>query len=79
MHKGKHYERKIALGRVGNPDDCAGVCVFLYSEASRYMVAKHSTWMPTGIENTQPFSQTRPEDQGPKENTGTRSGHRPAS
>jgi NAD(P)-dependent dehydrogenase (short-subunit alcohol dehydrogenase family) len=36
----KHYERKIALGRVGNPDDCAGVCVFLCSEASRYMVGQ---------------------------------------
>jgi NAD(P)-dependent dehydrogenase (short-subunit alcohol dehydrogenase family) len=36
----QHYERKIALGRIGHPEDCAGVCVFLCSEAARYIVGQ---------------------------------------
>lgn len=36
----RHYERKIAVGRIGDPDDCAGVCVFLCSEAARYIVGQ---------------------------------------
>ncbi len=35
-----HYEKKIVLGRIGCPEDCAEVCVFLCSEASRYMVGQ---------------------------------------
>jgi len=31
-----HYEKKILLGRIGNPDDCAGV-VFLCSPAASYL------------------------------------------
>lgn len=33
----RHYEKKIAAGRIGLPEDCAGVCVFLCSEAARYI------------------------------------------
>lgn len=36
----RHYERKIVIGRIGNPEDCAGVCVFLCSEAARYIVGQ---------------------------------------
>ncbi len=35
-----HYKKKIVLGRIGSPEDCADVCVFLCSEASRYMVGQ---------------------------------------
>jgi NAD(P)-dependent dehydrogenase (short-subunit alcohol dehydrogenase family) len=33
----KHYEKKILLGQVGAPQDCAGAVVFLCSEAGRYI------------------------------------------
>jgi NAD(P)-dependent dehydrogenase (short-subunit alcohol dehydrogenase family) len=36
----KHYEKKILLGRVGTPDDCAGAVVFLCSDAARYITGE---------------------------------------
>jgi NAD(P)-dependent dehydrogenase (short-subunit alcohol dehydrogenase family) len=33
----KHYEKKILLGRIGEPDDCAGAVVFLCSAAASYI------------------------------------------
>jgi NAD(P)-dependent dehydrogenase (short-subunit alcohol dehydrogenase family) len=33
----KHYEKKILLGHVGTPNDCAGAAVFLCSEAGSYV------------------------------------------
>ncbi|HYF33978.1 MAG TPA: SDR family oxidoreductase [Prosthecobacter sp.] len=33
----KHYEKKILLGEVGRPEDCAGAVVYLCSEAGRYV------------------------------------------
>jgi NAD(P)-dependent dehydrogenase (short-subunit alcohol dehydrogenase family) len=33
----KHYEKKILLGHVGTPHDCAGAVVFLCSEAGSYV------------------------------------------
>jgi NAD(P)-dependent dehydrogenase (short-subunit alcohol dehydrogenase family) len=36
----EHYKRKIVLGRIGVPEDCAEVCVFLCSEAARYIVGQ---------------------------------------
>ncbi len=35
-----HYEKKILLGRVGTPEDCAGAVVFLCSEAARYITGE---------------------------------------
>lgn len=32
-----HYERKILCQRLGKPEDCAGACAFLVSEASEYV------------------------------------------
>lgn len=32
-----HYEKKILLGRIGKPDDCAGAAAFLCSEAASYI------------------------------------------
>jgi NAD(P)-dependent dehydrogenase (short-subunit alcohol dehydrogenase family) len=32
-----HYEKKIALRRVGQPDECAGAAVFLLSNAASYI------------------------------------------
>jgi NAD(P)-dependent dehydrogenase (short-subunit alcohol dehydrogenase family) len=32
-----HYEKKILLGRVGTPEDCAGAVVFLCSKAAGYI------------------------------------------
>ncbi|MEO7299260.1 MAG: SDR family oxidoreductase [Verrucomicrobiota bacterium] len=32
-----HYEKKILLGRVGVPEDCAGAAVFLCSPAANYI------------------------------------------
>ena len=32
-----HYEKKILLGRVGTPEDCAGAVVFLSSDAAGYI------------------------------------------
>lgn len=33
----RHYEKKIFAGRLGTPEEVADVCVFLCSEASRYI------------------------------------------
>jgi len=35
--KVRHYEKKILAGRLGNLEDCAGACVFLCSDASKYI------------------------------------------
>jgi NAD(P)-dependent dehydrogenase (short-subunit alcohol dehydrogenase family) len=35
--KVKHYERNIPAGRIGNLEDCAGACVFLCSDAAKYI------------------------------------------
>lgn len=32
-----HYEKKILLGEIGTPEDCAGAAVFLCSPAARYI------------------------------------------
>jgi len=32
-----HYEKKILLGRIGAPEDCAGAAVFLCSKAASYI------------------------------------------
>ena len=36
----RHYEKKILLGRIGAPDDCAGAAVFLLSAASRSLTGQ---------------------------------------
>ena len=36
----KHYEKKILLGKVGKPDDCAGAVVFLCSDAASYITGE---------------------------------------
>lgn len=36
----RHYEKKIVAGRIGTPEDCAGTCAFLCSEASRYIIGQ---------------------------------------
>lgn len=33
----KHYEKKILLGEVGRPEDCAGAVVYLCAPAGRYV------------------------------------------
>jgi len=38
--KAKHYEKKILLKRLGEPEDCAGATVFLLSQASAYIVGQ---------------------------------------
>ncbi|HRJ48028.1 MAG: hypothetical protein RLZZ129_1536 [Verrucomicrobiota bacterium] len=38
--KAKHYEKKILLKRLGEPEDCAGTAVFLLSPASAYIVGQ---------------------------------------
>jgi NAD(P)-dependent dehydrogenase (short-subunit alcohol dehydrogenase family) len=38
--KAKHYEKKIFLKRLGEPEDCAGAAVFLLSQASAYIVGQ---------------------------------------
>ena len=38
--KQRHYEKKIALGHLGEPDDCAGAAVFLLSPAARYITGQ---------------------------------------
>jgi NAD(P)-dependent dehydrogenase (short-subunit alcohol dehydrogenase family) len=36
----KHYEKKILLGHVGTPQDCAGAVVFLCSDAASYITGE---------------------------------------
>lgn len=36
----RHYEKKILLGRLGETDDLGGSCVFLCSEAARYITGQ---------------------------------------
>ena len=36
----RHYEKKILLGEVGRPEDCAGAVVFLCSAAARYITGE---------------------------------------
>jgi NAD(P)-dependent dehydrogenase (short-subunit alcohol dehydrogenase family) len=36
----RHYERKILLGRLGTPDDCAGAVAFLCSPAASYITGE---------------------------------------
>lgn len=36
----QHYEKKILLGRVGEPADCAGAAVFLLSPAAAYITGQ---------------------------------------
>jgi NAD(P)-dependent dehydrogenase (short-subunit alcohol dehydrogenase family) len=36
----KHYEKKILLSRIGQPDDCAGAAVFLCSPAASYITGE---------------------------------------
>jgi NAD(P)-dependent dehydrogenase (short-subunit alcohol dehydrogenase family) len=38
--KHRHYEKKIWLGRIGAPEDCAGAAVFLLSPASAYITGQ---------------------------------------
>lgn len=35
-----HYEKKILLGRLGEPEECAGAAVFLLSPAARYITGQ---------------------------------------
>lgn len=36
----EHYQNKVLLGRVGLPEDCAGACVFLCSDAASYITGE---------------------------------------
>lgn len=36
----QHYEKKILLGRIGEPADCAGAAVFLLSAAASYITGQ---------------------------------------
>ncbi len=36
----EHYDKKILLGRLGEPEDCAGAVVFLLSEAAKYITGQ---------------------------------------
>jgi NAD(P)-dependent dehydrogenase (short-subunit alcohol dehydrogenase family) len=38
--KQRHYEKKILLGRLGEPEDCAGAVTFLLSSAARYITGQ---------------------------------------
>ena len=38
--KVRHYEKKILLGRLGTPEDCAGAVVFLLSSAANYITGQ---------------------------------------
>ncbi len=38
--KQAHYEKKIVMGRLGEPEDCAGAAVFLLSPASAYITGQ---------------------------------------
>ena len=47
-----HYERKILLQRIGQPEDCAGACAFLISEAAGYITG-HTVVVDGGLTTTQ--------------------------
>ncbi len=36
----QHYEKKILLGRIGSPEDCAGAVTFLCSPAANYITGE---------------------------------------
>lgn len=36
----EHYKRKVLLGRIGTPEDCAGAVVFLSSPAAAYITGE---------------------------------------
>ncbi len=38
--KRRHYEKKILLARIGEPDDCAGAAAFLLSPAAAYITGQ---------------------------------------
>jgi NAD(P)-dependent dehydrogenase (short-subunit alcohol dehydrogenase family) len=38
--KRRHYEKKILLARIGEPEDCAGAAVFLLSPAAAYITGQ---------------------------------------
>jgi NAD(P)-dependent dehydrogenase (short-subunit alcohol dehydrogenase family) len=38
--KRRHYEKKIWLGRIGEPEDCAGAAAFLLSPAAAYITGQ---------------------------------------
>ena len=38
--KHRHYERKILLGHLGEPEDCAGAATFLLSSAASYITGQ---------------------------------------
>ena len=38
--KHRHYEKKILLGHLGEPEDCAGAAVFLLSSAASYITGQ---------------------------------------
>ncbi|MEO7600144.1 MAG: SDR family oxidoreductase, partial [Opitutus sp.] len=40
LSKVQHYEKKILLGHLGEPDDCAGAAVFLLSPAASYITGQ---------------------------------------
>jgi len=48
----EHYNRKILLGRIGEPEDCAGACAFLASDAARYITG-HTIVVDGGLTTAQ--------------------------
>lgn len=50
--KEAHYNKKILLGRIGEPEDCAGATLFLLSEASSYITG-HILVVDGGLTVTQ--------------------------
>lgn len=48
----KHYEKKILLGKVGQPSDCAGAVAFLCSPAASYITGEIIT-IDGGLTTTQ--------------------------
>lgn len=48
----EHYNRKILLGKIGEPEDCAGACAFLVSNAARYITG-HTIVVDGGLTTAQ--------------------------